>query len=130
MSDQGTQISVSEGVTTVSVEEDVTTINIAPVVTTVEAKGLAISLVSAAALPFEPHGTVTATNVQSALEQLADQDFRSNDTPTGTNVSEGDTWYDLDDNKTKIYREVSTGVFAWTNLVVAETDETLDAGAF
>jgi hypothetical protein len=68
--------------------------------------------------------------VQSALEQLADQDFRSNDTPTGTNVSEGDTWYDLDDNKTKIYREVSTGVFAWTNLVVAETDETLDAGAF
>ena len=130
MSDQGTQISVSEGVTTVSVEDDVTTINIAPVVTTVEAKGLAISLVSAAALPFEPHGTVTATNVQSALEQLADQDFRSNDTPTGTNVSEGDTWYDLDDNKTKIYREVSTGVFAWTNLVVAETDETLDAGAF
>ena len=130
MSDQGTQISVSEGVTTVSVEEDVTTINIAPVVTTVEAKGLAISLVSAAALPFEPHGTVTATNVQSALEQLADQDFRSNDTPTGTNVSEGDTWYDLDDNKTKIYREVSTGVFAWTNVVVAETDETLDAGAF
>ena len=130
MSDQGTQISVSEGVTTVSVEEDVTTINIAPVVTTVEAKGLAISLVSAAALPFEPHGTVTATNVQSALEQLADQDFRSNDTPTGANVSEGDTWYDLDDNKTKIYREVSTGVFAWTNLVVAETDETLDAGAF
>ena len=130
MSDQGTQISVSEGVTTVSVEEDVTTINIAHVVTTVEAKGLAISLVSAAALPFEPHGTVTATNVQSALEQLADQDFRSNDTPTGTNVSEGDTWYDLDDNKTKIYREVSTGVFAWTNLVVAETDETLDAGAF
>ena len=130
MSDQGTQISVSEGVTTVSVEEDVTTINIAPVVTTVEAKGLAISLVSAAALPFEPHGTVTATNVQSALEQLADQDFRSNDTPTGTNVSEGDTWYDLDDNTMKVYREISSGVFAWTNLVVAETNDTLDAGAF
>ena len=130
MSDQGTQISVSEGVTTVSVEEDVTTINIAPVVTTVEAKGLAISLVSAAALPFEPHGTVTATNVQSALEQLADQDFRSNDTPTGTNVSEGDTWYDLDDNTMKVYREISSGVFAWTNIVVAETNDTLDAGAF
>ena len=77
-----------------------------------------------------PHGTVTATNVQTALEQLADQDFRSNDTPTGTNVSEGDTWYDLDDNEIKVYREVSTGVFAWTNLVVTETDDTLDAGAF
>ena len=77
-----------------------------------------------------PHGTITATNVQDALEQLADQDFRSNDTPTGTNVSEGDTWYDLDDNTMKVYREISTGVFAWTNLVVTETDDTLDAGAF
>jgi hypothetical protein len=77
-----------------------------------------------------PHGTITATNVQAALEQLADQDFRSNDTPTGTNVSEGDTWYDLDDNIMKVYREVSSGVFAWTNVVVAETNDTLDAGAF
>ena len=68
-----------------------------------------------------PHGTITATNVQDALEQLADQDFRSNDTPTGTNVSEGDTWYDLDDNIMKVYREISSGVFAWTNVVVAET---------
>ena len=66
-----------------------------------------------------PHGTITATNVQDALKQLADQDFRSNDTPTGTNVSEGDTWYDLDDNTMKVYREISTGVFAWTNLVVS-----------
>ena len=77
-----------------------------------------------------PHGTITATNVQAALEQLADQDFRSNDTPTGTNVSEGDTWYDLDDNTMKVYREISSGVFAWTNVVIAETNDTLDVGAF
>ena len=130
MPDQGTQISVSEGVTTVSVAEDVTTINIAPTVTTVEAKGLAISLVNAAALPFVPHGSVTATNVQDALEQLADQDFRTSDTPTGTNVQEGDTWYDTTENEMKIYREISSGVFAWTNLVVTNTDDLLDAGAF
>ena len=125
-----TTLSISEDIVTVTVAEDVTTINIAPAITTVEAKGLAISLATASALPFAPHGTVTATNVQAALEQLADQDFRSNDTPTGANVSEGDTWYDLDDNEIKVYREVSTGVFAWTNLVVTETDDTLDAGAF
>ena len=125
-----TTLSISEEVVTVTVEEEVTTINIAPAVTTVEAKGLAISLATASALPFIPHGSVTATNVQAAMEQLADQDFRSNDTPTGTNVSEGDTWYDLDDNTMKVYREISTGVFAWTNLVVTETDDTLDAGAF
>jgi hypothetical protein len=77
-----------------------------------------------------PYGPITATNVQDALKQLADQDFRSTSTPTGTNVSEGDTWYDTDDNIMKVYREVSTGVFAWTNLVVAGTDDLLDAGAF
>ena len=125
-----TTLSVSETVTTVTVAEDSTTINIAPTVTTVEAKGLAVSLANAAALPVTPYGTVTATNVQDALQQLADQDFRSTSQPTGTNVSEGDTWYDTDDNIMKVYREISSGVFAWTNLVVAETDETLDAGAF
>tara|TARA_R110000851_G_scaffold21077_4_gene63575 strand:+ start:246 stop:632 length:387 start_codon:yes stop_codon:yes gene_type:complete len=125
-----TTLSISEEVVTVTVEEEVTTINIAPAVTTVEAKGLAISLATASALPFIPHGSVTATNVQAAMEQLADQDFRSNDTPTGTNVSEGDTWYDTDDNILKVYREVSSNVFAWTNVVVADTNELLDAGAF
>ena len=125
-----TTLSISEDVVTVTVAEDVTTINIAPTVTTVEARGLAISLASAAALPFTPYGTITATNVQAALSQLADQDFRTDSAPSGTNVSEGDTWYDLDDNIYKIYREISAGVFAWTNLVVAETDTSLDAGAF
>ena len=125
-----TTLSISEDIVTVTVAEDVTTINIAPTVTTVEAKGLAISLATAAALPFTPYGTITATNVQAALSQLADQDFRTDSAPSGTNVSEGDTWYDLDDNTMKVYREISTGFFAWTNLVVTETDDTLDAGAF
>tara|TARA_B110000259_G_scaffold176549_1_gene212810 strand:- start:348 stop:734 length:387 start_codon:yes stop_codon:yes gene_type:complete len=125
-----TTLSISEDIVTVTVAEDVTTINIAPTVTTVEAKGLAISLADAAALPFTPYGTITATNVQAALSQLADQDFRTDSAPSGTNVSEGDTWYDTDDNIYKIYREISAGVFAWTNVVVTETDTSLDAGAF
>jgi len=125
-----TTLSISEDIVTVTVAEDVTTINIAPTVTTVEAKGLAISLASAAALPFTPYGTITATNVQAALSQLADQDFRTDSAPSGTNVSEGDTWYDTDDNIMKVYREVSSNVFAWTNVVVADTNELLDAGAF
>ena len=125
-----TTLSISEDIVQVTVSEDVTTINIVPSVTTVEAKGLAISLTTASALPFVPYGTITATNVQAALNQLADQDFRSTSTPTGTNVSEGDTWYDTDDNILKVYREVSSNVFAWTNVVVADTNELLDAGAF
>ena len=126
----GTQVVISETNVAVSVSENVTTLNIVPSVTTVEAKGLAIALSDSAAMGVTPYGSITATNVQAALNQLADQDFRSNDTPTGTNVSEGDTWYDLDDNTMKVYREISSGVFAWTNVVVAETNDTLDAGAF
>ena len=126
----GTEITIAETNVAVSVAENVTTLNIVPAVTTVEAKGLAVALADAGAMGFTPHGTITATNVQTALEQLADQDFRSTSTPTGTNVSEGDTWYDTDDNILKVYREVSSNVFAWTNVVVADTNELLDAGAF
>ena len=126
----GTAITVAETNVAVSVTENVTTLNIVPAVTTVEAKGLAIALSDSAAMGVTPYGTITATNVQAALNQLADQDFRSTSTPTGANVSEGDTWYDTDDNILKVYREVSSNVFAWTNVVVADTNELLDAGAF
>jgi|TARA_R110000787_G_scaffold23160_1_gene66595 thiamine monophosphate kinase len=126
----GTEITIAETNVAVSVTENVTTLNIVPAVTTVEAKGLAIALSDSAAMGVTPYGTITATNVQAALNQLADQDFRSTSTPTGTNVSEGDTWYDTDDNILKVYREVSSNVFAWTNVVVADTNELLDAGAF
>ena len=127
---EGTEITIAETNVAVSVAENVTTLNIVPAVTTVEAKGLAIALSDSAAMGVTPYGTITATNVQAALNQLADQDFRSTSTPTGTNVSEGDTWYDTDDNILKVYREVSSNVFAWTNVVVADTNELLDAGAF
>lgn len=100
--------------------------------TTISSSTIALSSVAndAASTAVDPYGTITATNVQAALQQLADQDFRTSSTPTGTNVQEGDTWYDTSNNIMKIYREISTGVFAWTNLVVAETNQTLDAGAF
>ena len=126
----GTEIIIAETNVAVSVTENVTTLNIVPAVTTVEAKGLAIALSDSAAMGVTPYGSITATNVQAALNQLADQDFRSTSTPTGANVSEGDTWYDTDDNILKVYREVSSNVFAWTNVVVADTNELLDAGAF
>jgi thiamine monophosphate kinase len=126
----GTEITIAETNVAVSVTENVTTLNIVPAVTTVEAKGLAIALSDSAAMGVTPYGSITATNVQAALNQLADQDFRSTSTPTGANVSEGDTWYDTDDNILKVYREVSSNVFAWTNVVVADTNELLDAGAF
>jgi|TARA_B110000495_G_scaffold144946_1_gene127873 hypothetical protein len=128
-----TIVTVSESVTDITVTgQETITVDITQSDVNVEVNNFVLPLQyqDAVNTVVVPHGTITATNVQDALKQLADQDFRSTDTPTGTNVSEGDTWYDLDDNTMKVYREISTGVFAWTNLVVTETDDTLDAGAF
>ena len=128
-----TVVTVSESVTDITVTgQETISVDITQSDVTVEVNNFVLpgQYQDAQNTIVAPYGTITATNVQDALKQLADQDFRSNDTPTGTNVSEGDTWYDLDDNIMKVYREISSGVFAWTNLVVAETNDTLDAGAF
>jgi hypothetical protein len=128
-----TVVTITESVTDITVTgQEAITVDITQSDVKVEVNNfvLPIQYQDAINTVVAPYGTITATNVQAALQQLADQDFRSNDTPTGTNVSEGDTWYDLDDNTMKVYREISLGVFAWTNLVVAETNDTLDAGAF
>ena len=88
---------------------------------------------------FAPYSTLTASNVSDALKQLADQNFRSDAAPVGSTVagvstlSEGDTWYDTDDNQLKVYRETSTNVFEWVPIIVgaaADDSDTLDAGAF
>ena len=127
VSENVTEVSVTEtGKVEVAINEDITTIeinNFAIPSTTSDASGVS----------FNPHGTVTATNLQEAVEQLADQDFRTTDTPTGSNIEEGDTWYDIDDNQLKVYRETSSGVFEWVPIMVgniSEDSDTLDAGAF
>ena len=79
------------------------------------------------------HNTITANNVQTALEQLADQDFRGTSTPSGSNIQEGDTWYDTDDDQLKVYRETSTGVFAWVPIMIGNISadsDTVDAGSY
>lgn len=131
----GTQITIAEANVAVTVEENITTLNIVPAVTTVEAKGLAVALADAGAMGFTPHGTITATNVQTALEQLADQNFRGATAPSAstTNLSEGDFFYDTDDDQIKVYRETSTGTFEFVPIIVGEASsnsDTLDAGAF
>ena len=128
-----TVVTISESVTDITVTgQETISVDITQSDVNVEVNNfvLPIQYQDATNTVVAPHGTITATNVQAALEQLADQDFRTTSTPSGTNVSEGDTWYDTDDNILKVYREISAGTFAWTTVVVAEVDETLDAGAF
>jgi len=126
-----TIVTITENITDVTVMgQEAISIELTQSDVNVEVNNFVLPIQDAANTGVIPYGTITATNVQDALAQLADQDFRTTSTPTGTNVSEGDTWYDTDDNLMKVYREISTGVFGWTNLVVTELNESLDAGAF
>ena len=77
-----------------------------------------------------PYGTVTASTLQTAIEQLADQSFRSTSTPT-TNLELGDVWYDTSNDIFFVYRTVE-GVTDWYPLLNTDADNAdgLDGGAF
>lgn len=136
MATEPTVVYITEDVTDITVTNDnVVEVTLSPDTTTIEINNFAIpvNFLDAANVFVTPYNTVTATNVQAALEQLADQDFRSTTTPTGSNIEEGDTWYDTDDNQLKVYRETSEGVFEWVPIMVGNISpdsDTLDAGAF
>ena len=131
--------------TTVVIVEEVTDLTVtnannisvtleeSPTLLTVNNFAIPAQFMDSANVSFDGHGTITADNVREALQQLADQDFRSTTAPTGSNVEEGDTWYDTDDNQLKVYRETSSGVFEWVPIMVgniSDDSDTLDAGAF
>ena len=73
-----------------------------------------------------PEGTVA-----NALAVLADQFFRGDSAPTGSNLEEGDLWYDTDDDQLKVYRETSANNFEFVPLASATgTMDNLDGGNF
>ena len=133
----GIDVSIEVDTTTVTVtSEEAVNVAIAP-----ETTEIAIAVVPAATLANQigstAYGSITATNIQTALEQLADQFYRGSTTPSGTNLGEGDLWYDTANEELRVYREISSGSFAWIALVAGGyiTGETslmdkLDGGYF
>ena len=105
-------------------------------VTTVTVNNLALPSsvpTSATVVSFTPYNTITADTVEVALQQLADQNFRSASAPSGANVGEGDIWYDTDDDQLKVYRETSSGTFAFVPIMVgniSSDSDTVDAGSY
>lgn len=94
---------------------------------------LALVDTSSNSVSIEPTGTITATNLQDAIAQLAAQDFRQSSTPTGSNIEEGDTWYNTNTEQLYVYRETSPGTHQWTPIIVGNagsTSDSLDGGAF
>lgn len=131
-----TTIQITEEVTELSVTNDngisVTLID-DPTVLTVNNFAIPVQFMDSANVSFDGHGTITADNVRDALQQLADQDFRTAETPTGSNIEEGDTWYNTSTEQFYVYRETSPTVFEWVPIMVGNDSpdsDTLDAGAF
>ena len=78
--------------------------------------------------------TLPGGNVQEALADLAEQFFKQSATPSGSNLEEGDLWYDTANEELRVYREVSTSVYEWHTIAAAggstPTSFTLDGGSF
>ena len=133
----GIDVSVEVDTTTVTVtSEEAVNVAIAPETTDVSISVVPASTI-ASAIGSTAYGSITATNIQTALEQLADQFYRGSTTPSGTNLGEGDLWYDTANEELKVYREIASGSFAWIALVAGgyvagETSlmDKLDGGFF
>ena len=133
----GIDVSVVVDTTTVTVtSEEAVNVAIAPETTSVAISVVPASTV-ASAIGSTAYGPISATTVQAAIEQLADQFYRGSTTPSGTNLGEGDLWYDTANEELRVYREISTGSFAWIALVAGgyiagETSlmDKLDGGFF
>ena len=77
--------------------------------------------------------TLPGGNVQEALADLAEQFFKQSATPSGSNLEEGDLWYDTANEELFVYRQV-TGGYEWHVIASAggssATAFTLDGGSF
>jgi len=79
-------------------------------------------------IPFEPVGSITATNIQDALHQLADQKFVQSAAPAAedTNLQEGDLWFNTTDNKLMVYRNT-----LWEEIILdAQLSESSDTSEY
>jgi len=129
-----TSVEVTEEVTQLTVANpDDLSVDINEEVTQVSVNNLALPTQAndAIAVSVSPSGSITATNVQDALIQLADHTFRQAAAPSGTNVEQGDFWYETDTETLHVYREVSSGVFDWVPILLSTSDsDTIDGGSY
>ena len=74
-----------------------------------------------------PHSSssITATNVSDAIEEVATQVAVGVSAPTGATVTEGDLWYDTDDDILFVRRDTS-----WIELVQEELSGNIDGGTW
>ena len=124
-----TTLTITPQSTSVGVTNQVTTLTVSAAIAGAATDAQGITFQNAA------RTISTASTVEQALLQLADQFFVQTTAPTAgtTNLAEGDFFYDTDDNQLKIYRETSVGSFNWVPVMIGNTSadsDTIDAGSF
>ena len=124
-----TQLTITPQTTSIGVTNATTTLTISSAIAGAATDAQGITFQNAA------RTISTASTVEQALLQLADQFFVQTTAPTAgtTNLAEGDFFYDTDDNQLKIYRETSVGSFNWVPVMIGNTSadsDTIDAGSF
>ncbi len=121
----GTKVSITEEVTNVSVTNNTgIAVTLSDSTTLVKVNNYAIpsAYQDSANTVFTPYNTITADNVSDALKQLADQNFRGASAPSGSTVdgtstlTEGDTWYDTDDDVLKLYVQTGGSSYEWQTI--------------
>tara|TARA_B110000503_G_C7088571_1_gene388396 strand:+ start:575 stop:973 length:399 start_codon:yes stop_codon:yes gene_type:complete len=128
IAEQTQAVSITEGVAPVV---NITTLSVPIEIST--SANLPYSTSSASNVTVVPYGTLTATILQDALEQIADQSFRSTTEPLSSNVEEGDMWYNKTNESLYTYRETAPNVLEWVPILLGDTSSTsdiLDGGAF
>jgi len=124
-----TTLTISPGAnTTLTISGTSTEYNISGDSTTLT-MNTAISGANASDIVYAPSGRMSSTNIQDALDELSGDYFMQAATPTGSQLNEGDLWYDTDDDELKVYRGTQ-----WQTLAGAggdvETMMQLDGGSF
>mgnify|MGYP001374956197 FL=1 len=122
-----TYITVDESNLTVTLNQSDNPITITTSSDLTLAAGLANEIV------YTATGSLAGGNLQDALGDLADQFFRQSSTPSGSNLAEGDLWYNTSSEELFVYRQVSGG-YEWHTIASAggssPTSFTLDGGSF
>ena len=130
---------MSLSATTVTVSEDRTSVseitigevklNIVPELSTVSVD-FVLPETDSEKYIFSPYRDINSTNVQSALNEFANEVGVTKQNEEPVEYSEGDLWYDIDDNQLKLAREVN-GSVVFIPLLSGDPDmDTLNGGDF
>ena len=130
-------VTVTEDVSYITVDESTLTVTINQSenpITVSTTSDLTFQASLADQVTYTATSTLPGGNVQEALADLAEQFFKQSATPSGSNLEEGDLWYDTAEEELRVYREVSTSVYEWHTIAAAggstPTSFTLDGGSF